>query len=230
MRSIGLLTIALVAVAIIGCDRNKANDTSRTDSAVGTAGTSDRPQVSRADKSFVHDMAIVNIAEVELGKLAPERSTDNEVKKFAQLIVDDHTKSLNGLKGIAAQHNVEVPTALDGRHARVRDKIAKWHGPEFDRAYMDAAVDGHEQVLDMLEPRVDEARLAEYKAEIADRLAGRKAVERAEVVAIIPEKSDNPLTMSLNEWAAATYPIVRAHLDAARLLKIAVDKRPRATN
>jgi hypothetical protein len=90
---------------------------------------------------------------------------------------------------------------------------------------MDAAVDGHEQVLDMLEPRVDEARLAEYKAEIADRLAGRKAVERAEVVAIIPEKSDNPLTMSLNEWAAAAYPIVQAHLDAARVLKIAIDKR-----
>jgi putative membrane protein len=230
MRSFGLLTIALVTVAIIGCDRNKTNETSRTDSAVGTAGESDRNKVSRADKAFIHDLAIANMVEVELARLAPERSTDNEVKKFAQLIVDDHMKSLNGLKGIAAQHNVEVPTALDGRHARLRDKIAKWHGTEFDRAYMDAAIDGHEQVLDMLEPRVDEARLAEYKAEIADRLAGRKAVERAEVVAIIPEKSDNPLTMSLNEWAAATYPIVRAHLDAATVLKIAVDKQSRTTN
>ena len=82
----------------------------------------------------------------------------------------------------------------------------------------------------MLEPRVDEANLAEYKTEIADRIAGRKAVEQGVVVAIIPEKSDNPLTMKLNEWAATTYPVVRAHLDAARLLKIAVDKRPRTTN
>jgi len=38
------------------------------------------------------------------------------------------------------------------------------------------------------------------------------------------------VTMGLNEWAAATYPIVRAHLDAARVLKIAVEKRPRTTN
>jgi putative membrane protein len=230
MRSIGFLTIALATAVLVGCDRNKANDTSRADSAVGTAGESDRNKVKRADKSFVHDMAIANMAEVELGKLAPERSTDNEVKKFAQLMIDDHTKSLNSLMAIAAQYNVPVPTELDGKHARLRDKLAKWHGTEFEREYMDAMVDEHEDALDTLESRVDETKLAEYKAEIADRLAGRKAVERAEVVAIIPEKSDNPLTMSLNEWAAATYPIVRAHLDAARVLKIAVDKRPRTTN
>jgi putative membrane protein len=231
MRSIGFLTIALAAAAIIGCDRNhKASDTSRADSAVGTSGQSDRNKVSRADKAFVHDMTIANMAEVELAKLAPERSTDNEVKKFAQLMIDDHTKSVDSLKAIAAQHNVPVPTELDGKHTRLREKIAKWHGSEFDRAYMDAMVDEHEDVLDTLESRVDEAKLAEYKAELADRLSGKKAVERAEVVAVIPEKSDNSLTMSLNEWAAATYPIVRAHLDAARVLKIAVDKRPRTTN
>ena len=114
--------------------------------------------------------------------------------------------------------------------ARLRERIAKWHGNEFERAYMDAAVDGHEDTVQMLEPRVDEANLAAYKTEIADRIAGRKAVERGMVVAIIPEKSDNPLTMKLNEWAATAYPIVRAHLDAARVLKIAVDKRPRTTN
>jgi predicted outer membrane protein len=123
-----------------------------------------------------------------------------------------------------------VPSELEGRHARLREKMAKWHGNEFDRAYMDAAVDAHEDTLEMLEPRVDEANLAAYKTEIADRIAGRKTVEQGKVVAIIPEKSDNPSTMKLNEWAATAYPIVRAHLDAARLLKIAVDKRPRTSN
>jgi putative membrane protein len=230
MRSIVFLTVALSIAAIVGCDRNNANGTSRADSAVGTAGQSDRNKVSRGDKAFVHDMTIANMVEIELAKLVPDRSTDSEVEKFAQLMIDDHTKSLNSLKAIAAQHNIPVPADLDGRRARLRDKIAKWHGNEFDRAYMDEAVDAHEHVLDELEPRVDEAKLAEYKAEIEDRLAGKKAVERAQVVAVIPEKSDNVVTMSLNEWAATAYPIVRAHLDAARVLKIAVDKRPRTTN
>jgi putative membrane protein len=231
MRSIGFLTIVLAAGVVIGCDRNNhANATSGAGSAVGTAGASERSKVTRSDKSFVHDMAIANMAEVELAKLVPERSTDTEVKKFAQLMIDDHTKSLNSLKAIAAQHNVPVPTELDAKHLRLREKLAKWHGNEFERNYLDAMVDEHEDALDALEPRVDEAKLAEWKAELADRVEGKKAVERAEVVAIIPEKSDNPLTMSLNEWAAGAYPIVRAHLDAAKVLKIAVDKRPHTTN
>jgi putative membrane protein len=230
MRLLACLTIALAIGVGTGCNRNRPNDTSRADSAVAAASDYDRNKVSKGDKAFVHDMAIANMAEVELGKLAPERSTDDEVKKFAQLMIDDHTKSLNALTAIAAQRNVAVPTELDAKHVRLRDKIAKWHGNEFDRAYMDAMVDEHEDVLDALEPRVDETKLAEYKAEMADRLAGKKTVERAEAVAIIPEKSDNPLTKCLNEWAAATYPIVRAHLDAVSVLKIAVDKRARAMN
>ena len=230
MRSIVFLTVGLSLAAVIGCDRNRAEGTSRADSAVGTAGESDRNKVTRSDKSFVRDMAIANMAEVELAKLVPERSTDDEIKKFAQLMIDDHTKSLDSLKAIAAQHNIPVPTELDPRHMRLRDKLAKWHGNEFERNYMEAMIDEHEDMLDELEDRVDEARLAEYKAEIADRLAGKKAVEHAEVVAVLPEKSDNAVTMSLNEWAATAYPIVRAHVEAARLLKVAVDKRSRTTN
>ena len=230
MRLTVALVIGLFLAAAIGCDRNRADRTSRADSAVGTGGESDRNEVTRGDKSFVRDMAIANMAEVELAKLVPERSTDDEVKKFAQLMIDDHTSSLNSLKAIATQHNIPVPTELDPRHTRLRDKLAKWHGNEFERNYMDAMIDEHEDMLDELEERVDEKRLAEYKAEIADRLAGKKAVERAELVAILPEKSDNVVTMSLNEWAANAYPTVRAHVDAARLLKIAVDKRSNATN
>ena len=101
-----------------------------------------------------------------------------------------------------------MPSELDGKHTRLREKIAKWHGNEFERAYMDAMVDEHEDVLDALEPRVDEKTLAEYKAEMDDRLSGKKQIELSQVVAINPEKSDNPVTTSLNEWAAATYPIV----------------------
>lgn len=223
MRSIGILTVALAATLILGCDRNNRNDTTRAGSGVGTTGLSD--QVSRGDKAFVRDMAIANMAEVELGKLVPERSTDTEVKKFAQMMITDHGQSLSSLKAIAMQHQVPVPADLDGKHTGLRDKLAKWHGNEFDREYMDAMVDEHDDVLDALESRVDEKTLAEYKAEMDDRVAGRKTVEVGATIAIVPEKSDNPVTMRLNEWAAATYPVVRGHLDAARVLKVAVDKR-----
>lgn len=226
MRYTIALIVVLAAASATGCQRRNSNDQTRGDAAVGTSGSSGNHDVTRSDKAFVHDMTISNLAEIELAKLAPERSEDNEVKKFAQLMVDDHTNALNSLKSIAAEHDIPVPNDLDGKHSRVRDKIARWHGNDFDRAFVDAAVDEHEDALNSLQSRITEQTLADYNAQMTDRLSGKQRVERAAVVALIPEKSDNPTTMRLNEWAANTYPIVRTHLDAARLLKTAIEKRP----
>ena len=52
-------------------------------------------------------------------------------------------------------------------------------------------------------------------------------VERAGIVAVLPERSDNVVTMAINQWAAEAYLVVQAHLVAARALKIVVDKAKR---
>jgi hypothetical protein len=44
-------------------------------------------------------------------------------------------------------------------------------------------------------------------------------------VALLPDKSENPTTMRVNEFAAGLYPTVYAHLEAARALKGSLDKR-----
>ena len=41
-------------------------------------------------------------------------------------------------------------------------------------------------------------------------------------IAVLPEKSDNPVTMSINQWAAEIYAIAQAHLEAAKALDGAV--------
>jgi putative membrane protein len=86
------MVIALAAsVTIAGCGRNDRRDNAadRPGGAVGTAGQADK--VSRGDKDFVHDVALANMAEIELGKMAAERGTNARVKKFGQMMVDDHT-------------------------------------------------------------------------------------------------------------------------------------------
>lgn len=225
MKRIGILSIALATAVTIGCnsDNRRSANNARNDSAVGTAGEADR-SVSRGDKDFVHDAAIANMAEVELGKMATERSTNADVKKFGQMMVDDHTNLENKLTAVASQHNIPVPTQLDDKHRDLRDKLAKLNGTDFDREYMDAMVDGHEDVVDKLESRVDKSKLAEWKSQFTDRVAGKKVEERGQVVAVTPEKSDNAVTMSVNQWAADAYPIVYGHLQTAKTLDDAVKK------
>jgi len=226
MKRYGFLSMALAAALTMACNSTDHRDTSAANppagGAVGTAGS--EGNVSSGDKNFVKDIATASIAEVELGRMALDKATNPDVKKFAQMMVDDHTKANEELTSLATQNNIPVPSGLDDKHNDLRDKLAKKTGADFDKDYMDAMVDGHNDVMDKLESRIDKDTLSKYKAETQDA-SGKKVDTKVEATAVTPEKSDNPVTMSLNSWAAKTYPVVSAHRDAAKKLQDTVKKR-----
>jgi len=225
-RTAFLSALALTTAVAIGCnDRRDATDVDTTaPGSVGTAGTT-ADLVSSSDKAFVSDLTIANMAEVELGRLALDHSKNAEVKKFAQMMVDDHTSAGEKLGAVASQYNIDKPAQLDDTHRALRNKLETLQGAEFDREYMGAMVDGHGQVLDRIEARIDKQNLADWKTRIGDRLSGKSAKESGEPVVILAEKSDNPATMSINQWAADSYETVYKHHEAAKNLDKAVGKR-----
>ena len=161
--------------------------------------------------------------------MASEKGASPDVKKFGKMMVDDHTAAGDRLKAIATQHNVEWPAGLDDKHRDLRDKLAKLSGAEFDREYMSAMVEGHEAVANKLESRIDKDTLSKWKTESTDRVAGQKAKVEGKAIAVMPERSDNPITMAINQWAADAYPTVQAHLSTAKELDKGLSKR-RMTN
>ena len=232
MRRFGFLPLALAAVVAVGCDNNRRDTPAATTAdpaAVGTAGEADRNKPGLGDKDFVNDAAIAGMAEVELGRMASEKGASANVKKFGKMMVEDHTAAGNQLKAIATQHNVEWPAALDDKHRDLRDKLAKLTGAEFDREYMSAMVEGHEGVANKLESRIDKDTLSKWKTESTDRVAGQKTKVEGKAIAVMPERSDNPITMAINQWAADAYPTVQAHLSTAKELDKGLSKR-RMTN
>lgn len=225
MKRYGFLSIALATALTIGCNSNGRENASNpsTGGAVGTAGTEDH-NIKGGDKDFIHDLGIANTAEVELGRMAADRAANPEVKKFGQTMVDDHTKANDDLNAVATQHNIPTANELDDKHRDLRDKLAKLQGMEFDREYINAMVDGHQDVLDKVGSRVDKDTLDKWKAQSTDA-SGTKVKTEVEAVAILPEKSDNPVTMGINEWAAKAYPLVSAHLDEAKKIQDTLKKR-----
>jgi putative membrane protein len=224
MRRMGVMALALAATIAVGCNRseNRAADSP----AVGTAGRADS-SVSMGDRDLVRDVAHMNMAEVELSRNALQRASDVNVKKFAQMMVDDHTKAGDSLKTIAAQHNIELPLQLDDKHRDLGEKLSTKQGLEFDKEYADAMVDGHQDFVNKLESRIDRDTLSKWKAEYERRTGDAKERAEAEVkaVAVTAEKSDNPVTQALNQWAADTYPVAFAHLQAAKDMRDGVRKR-----
>jgi putative membrane protein len=100
-----------------------------------------------SDQHFVTDVANVNMAEVELGKLATDKASNDQVKKFGQRMVDDHGKAGDELKALAQKKNMTLPTEMDAKHKTLHDRLMKMSGEGFDRAYMQAMVSGHREAV-----------------------------------------------------------------------------------
>jgi putative membrane protein len=93
------------------------------------------------------DAAHINMAEVEVGQLAQQRSTNDRVKDFGQRLFTDHSRALSELKNIAREKDITLPTSLDAKHKALADKLSKLSGPAFDREFTQAMVEGHQEAL-----------------------------------------------------------------------------------
>ena len=222
MKRIGFLSLALVATLTTGCSSEKGKNLGTVKSSEpATVGTAGAAEIASQDaKDFIHHVAIANTAEIDLGKLAADRGTASEVKKFARMMVDDHTASGDKLKALASDLKINAPGELDEKHVDQRDKLAKQSGADFDREYASAMVDGHKDLIDQLEPRIDKKTLEQWKVQM-----NGKTTAAPGTVAILPDQSDNPTTMRINQFAADIYPTMHAHLEAAKALESSLKKR-----
>ncbi len=116
-----------------------------------TATGAPDPQSAANDlQQFVQKATLANMAEIQLGQLALQHAQDSQVKQFAQMMVDDHTRALEQLRTVTSSQGLQVPSELDGKHQKLHDKLSKLQGAEFDRAYMDAMVDAHKDAEKLL--------------------------------------------------------------------------------
>jgi len=210
MKAKGLLAFVCAVALTAGCNNNRTAN--REAGTTGTAGAA--AGVSNSDKNFVNNQLSDGMAEVELAKLATDHAASSDVKQFAQMMITDHTKAGDQLKQIASSHSIPMEAKIDDKHQNLMDKLSKMNGADFDKEYMSAMVDDHQDAVSDLRSRVDENR------SLSDRVKGDNPESAA---AVKPEQSDNRVTVSVNEWAANTLPTIEQHLDRAKQIKDSVD-------
>jgi putative membrane protein len=101
-----------------------------------------------SDDSFLIETARGDMAQVEMGQLAEQKSNNPEVKKFAERMVADHTKADEELKQVASNKGVKLPQALNKKEEATKEKLASLSGAQFDRAYMKNMVKDHADDVD----------------------------------------------------------------------------------
>jgi putative membrane protein len=126
--------------------------------------------LDKGDADFMHDAMQGGLAEVKLGRLAVSRAQDEDVRKFAQRMIDDHGKLDTKLDDIARQKGIVVPTDLDKKHQADADKLSQLTGSAFDKAYMSKMVDDHESDLNAFQKEARDGKDADVKAAAAAAL------------------------------------------------------------
>lgn len=122
------------------------------------------------DKTFVEKAAAGGLAEVELGQLAADKATNADLKAFAQMMVTDHSKANAELKELASKKGVTLPTKLEEKYVKLREKMSGLSGAEFDRNYASEMVDDHEEDVKMFEEEAEKGSDSEIKAFAAQTL------------------------------------------------------------
>ena len=100
-------------------------------------------QTTPADKMFVRKALEGGMAEVQLGQLAVEKSSNEDVKQFGQRMADDHAKLNDQMKPIAQQIGVKVPDGPSKKDKATMAKLEALSGDAFDKAYMKDMVKDH---------------------------------------------------------------------------------------
>jgi putative membrane protein len=98
---------------------------------------------SADDKAFVKSVMEVNLAEIELAHLALNKSSNAEIRQFAQKMIHDHTALNAKVKGIAAHIGVSIPSSPSMEDHALKVKLEAESGATFDKAYISAMVNGH---------------------------------------------------------------------------------------
>ena len=129
--------------------------------------------LARQDKSFLTNAAESGNAEVKASQLALQKSSDPDVKSFAQKMIDDHTKVGDDLKTLAASKSVTLP---DDPSIAQKAKIlvlSKLDGHTFDKQYAGMiGVSAHKDAVSLFKKTAAGAKDADIKQFAATNLPG----------------------------------------------------------
>ena len=124
-------------------------------------------KLPRAEAGFIKKAAASGMMEVELGKLAQAKSSNDAVRQFGKRMEDDHSKANEKLKSLAAAKGVELPT---DHHKKGMAGLDKKDGVDFDRAYMKHMVGAHKSDVSDFEKIAKSGKDGDVKAFAAETL------------------------------------------------------------
>ncbi|HYD83761.1 MAG TPA: DUF4142 domain-containing protein [Opitutus sp.] len=129
----------------------------RTELATDTRAAAN---LSRSDRNFFEKAAKSGMKEVAVSRSTLDRLVNPQVKHFAQMMVDDHSKANAELMALAQKKGVTLPPKDD---MKLMEKWSK-KTDEVDEDYMEEMVDDHQEAVELFEEasKSEDAEIAAF--------------------------------------------------------------------
>jgi putative membrane protein len=110
------------------------------------------------DRTFLQNAAKADQDEIDVGTLAQQKSSNSQVKSYANTLVNDHTKNKQEVENLAGKKGVSVQ-AKQGATARSEYQLLQGQsGATFDRSFASQMVQDHEKAISMFEQALKDTR------------------------------------------------------------------------
>lgn len=173
-----VLTLSLTTLMIVACERpieryeqaTPEPGATATITPTTTPAASPTGNLSSFDQEFMANAARGGMMEVQLGNMAAQKASSNDVKKFGQRLATDHSKANQTLQQLASNLNVTLPQELKPEQQQEVSRLQDASGKEFDREYMSLMLKDITKEISEFERAANEATNADLKRWVSQTL------------------------------------------------------------
>jgi putative membrane protein len=147
----------------------KANEAKDTSDYIDTRGigTEEFPAVaiqSYSDADFAVDAVDRSLLEIQLGKISLTHSSNQSIKDFGQMMINDYTKTNDKIMAIGKLKGFVLPASSSQRNMKRINNLNDKTSEEFDESYINFIISNHRSTINLFENASKNSADAEIKS------------------------------------------------------------------
>lgn len=162
-------------------DQSQSQGSNTMSSNTNVSGTQQQMTPMAVQRAvLINKLHHINQHEIQLGQLAQSQSQSQQVKNFAQQMVQDHQSADQQLQTLAKSENVGLQDFTPADYEKVgMDNLKKLNGSQFDNAFLNMIRTGHKvtmQDLQAVRSDVKDPKIRSYISSILPQIQHHEAL------------------------------------------------------
>jgi putative membrane protein len=130
----------------------------------GQPSQNSRSMLDRSEQEFLQAAASGNSAEIQMGKIAEQNSSDPRIRQIGSELVKDHTQANQELQRLAASKGLALNFQPTSSQQRDIQALQQKRGDDFNKAFLNQNLKAHEKTIAQFQKESQRAKDPEVRS------------------------------------------------------------------